>query len=112
MSTSSHVSRRFTAVLAIIFFLPALILFIMWSTIGLRFSGIGESDKMDIYMGYFPGWLQNINLIHGISLVCCIVAITLAARSFKKHLLSVRVLMLMLVIASIFIILFDIYQMV
>lgn len=112
MSTNSHVSRRFTAVLSIVFFLPALVLFIMWSTIGLRFSGIGEAEKMDTYMAYFPGWLQNINLIHAISLICCLLAIILAARSFKKRLLSVRVLMLMVVIASLFIILFDIYQMV
>lgn len=111
MSTNSHVSRRLTAVLAIVFFLPSLILFIMWSSIGLRYSGIGDAEKMDTYMSYFPGWLQSSTAIHIISLVCCVVAITLAARSFKKHLLWVRVLMLMVVVVSLFIILFDIFQM-
>ena len=84
----------------------------MWSSIGLRYSGISEGEKMDIYMSYFPNWLHNINTIHAISIVCSIVAITLAARSFKKHLLSVRVLMLLTVLAAIFILLFDIYQMI
>ena len=108
MSTKSHIPRKATAVLAILFLLPALILFIMWSSIGLRYSGISAVDQMNIYSSYFPKWLSNINTIHTISLVCCIIAIVLAARSFKKHLLSIRVLMLLIVIVAIFIILFDI----
>ncbi len=112
MSTKSHVSRKVTAALAIIFLLPPLLMFIMWSSIGLRYSGMDAGDQMDTYLDYFPGWLNNINTIHAISIVCCIIAIVLAARSFKKHLLSVRVLMLFTVLVSIFIILFDIYQMV
>lgn len=110
MSTNSHVSRKWTAAIAILFLLPALILFMMWSSIGLRSSGISEGEKIDTYMNYFPGWLSNINTIHAISIICCLVAIILAARSFKKHLLSVRVLMLLTVLISIFILLFDIYQ--
>lgn len=110
MSTKSHVSRRFTAVLAIIFFLPALILFAVWSSIGLRFSGIGEAEKTDYYLDYFPYWLQNMTAIHLISLAFCVIAIILAARSFKKNLLWVRVMMLMVVVVAIFIILFDIFQ--
>jgi len=84
----------------------------MWSSIGLRYSGIDADEQMDTYLTYFPEWLQNINVIHAISLVCCTIAIILAARSFKKHLLSVRVLMLLTVLVAIFIILFDIYQIV
>jgi hypothetical protein len=112
MSTRSHVSRKITAALAILFLIPPLVLFILWSSIGLRYSGMGGNEQMDTYMSYFPGWLKDIGTIHVISIVCCVIAIILAARSFKKHLLSVRVLMLLTVLASIFIILFDIYQMV
>src|SRR5674476_345884 len=108
MTKTTHVSRRWTAAFAIAFLLPALIFFIMWSSIGLRFSGISDSDKMDTYISYFPGWLQNINTIHIISIVCCLAAIVLASRSFKKRLLSVRVLMLMTSVVAIFILLFDI----
>lgn len=111
MSTKSHVSNRFTAVLAIIFILPALVLFAMWSTIGLRFSGLRRYEQIDYFMDYFPNWLQSMATIHAISIICCVIAITLAARSFKKKLLWVRVMMLMVVIVAIFIIMFDIYQM-
>jgi hypothetical protein len=112
MSTRSHIRRKTTAVLAILFLLPAIIFFIMWSSIGLRYSGINEVDQMTIYLSNFPAWLSNVNTIHAISIICCVVTIMLAARSFKKHLLSIRVVMLFTVLAAIFIILFDIYQMV
>jgi hypothetical protein len=112
MTKTSHVSRKWTAAFAIAILLPALIFFIMWSSIGIRFSGMSDNDKMDTYLGYFPSWLQNVNMIHIISLICCVLAILLASRSFKKHLLSIRVLMLMTSLVAIFIILFDIFQMI
>jgi hypothetical protein len=84
----------------------------MWSSIGLRFSGLSDTAKMDYYLDYFPQWLQNINIVHTISIISCLAAIMLAARSFKKRLLSIRVLMLMTCLVAIFILLFDIFQMI
>jgi hypothetical protein len=112
MATSHIVSRRITAILAIIFLFPALIFFTMWSSIGLRITGISEQEKMRTYLGKFPGWLHNITTIHVISIVCCLMAIILASRSFSKDWLSVRVLMMLTVVAAAFILLFDIYQMI
>ena len=112
MTTKSHVSRKVTTVLAIIFLLPALILFMMWSSIGLKVSGLSEQDQVSMYLDYFPAWLKNISTIHTISIVCCVMAIILATRSYSKDLLSVRVLMLLTVVVAFFILLFDIYQMV
>ena len=112
MATTSHVSRKTTAILAIIFLLPALILFVMWSSIGLHASGLSAEEQISTYLGYFPKGLQSFRLIHIISIVCCVAAIILAARSSSKHLLSVRVLMMLTVVAALFILLFDIYQMV
>src|SRR5258706_15695114 len=112
MATSSHVSRRATAVFAIIFLLPALILFMMWSSIGLHASGLSSEEQISIYLDRFPKGLQSFRLIHIISVVCCVAAIILAVRSFRKHLLSVRVLMMLTVVVALFILLFDIYQMV
>ena len=109
---TSLISRRITAALAIVFLLPALILFIMWSSIGLRMTGKNAQEKMGVYVGYFPNWLQNITTIHIISIVCCVMAIILASRSYSKDWLSVRVPMLLTVVVALFIILFDIYQMV
>jgi len=112
MTKTSLVSRSVTATLAIVFLIPALVLFIMWSSIGLQVSGISDHEKMGIYMDYFPAWLHNITEIHIISLVCCLIAIILATRSFSKHLLSIRVLMLVTTVVAVFIILFDVFQMI
>ncbi|MFS8082450.1 MAG: hypothetical protein ACMG51_03275 [Ginsengibacter sp.] len=111
MSTSSHVSRRITASLAILFLLPSLILFIIWSTIGLSATNISAQDKIDRFTSHFPSW-TSFTGIQIFSIVCCVVSISLAARSFKKHLLWVRVMMLMVVIVALFIILFNVYQLV
>lgn len=110
--TTHIVSRRITAALAIVFLLPPLIFFIMWSSIGLRTTGISENEKMRIYRGYFPEWLHSIQTVHIISIVCCVISIILASRSFSKNWLSVRVLMLLTVVAALFILLFNVYQMV
>lgn len=110
MSTSHAVSRKFTATLAIIFFLPPLILFIIWSSIGLQYGAMSEAQKARTFLDYFPGWLQNFTGIHIFALACCVAAILLARRSFKKKLLSIRVLMLLVVICSVFLILFNIFQ--
>ena len=112
MTTQSQVSRKVTAVLAIVFLLPALILFMKWSAIGLRVSGISKQEQVSMYLENFPAWLQSMSTLHTISIVCCIMAIILAIRSYSKDLLSVRVLMLLTVVVASFILLFDIYQMV
>ena len=112
MSTKSHVSNRFTALLAMVFFFPAIIIFALWSTIGLRFSGLSRPEQIDYFLDYFPGWLQSMTALHILSMVLCVIAISLAARSFRKKLLWVRVTMLMIVFVSIFLILFDIYQLI
>jgi hypothetical protein len=112
MSTKSHVPGKITAAIAILFLLPPLILFMMWSSIGLRYSDISNSDKTDTFLGYLPDFLKNMTAIHVISLACCIIAIILASRSFKKHLISLRLLMLITVLLAIFIILFNFTQMI
>ena len=112
MSTNSHVKKKVTGALSIVFLLPALILFIMWTSIGVRFSDMNEVDKQDTFLGYFSGFFKDIHVIDIISIIFCLIAIVLASRSFQKRLLSLRFLMLMTVLISIFIILFDISQLV
>jgi hypothetical protein len=112
MSTNSHVKKKVTGALSIVFLLPALILFMMWTSIGIRFSDMNEVDKQDTFLGYFSGFFKDIHIIDIISIIFCLIAIILASRSFQKRLLSLRFLMLMTVLISIFIILFDISQLV
>jgi hypothetical protein len=112
MSTNSHVKKKVTAALSIVFLLPALILFIMWTSISIRFADMNEVDKQDTFLGYFSGFFKDVHVIDIISIIFCLIAIILASRSFQKRLLSLRFLMLMTVLISIFIILFDISQLV
>lgn len=111
MTTKSHVPSKVTAIIAIAFLLPALILFIMWSSIGLQGSGLNAAEKISAYLDKFPSVLQNFTAIHIISIVCCLLATFFAARSFRKRELSIRVLMMLTVLVAMFILLFDIYQM-
>lgn len=110
MTTTSHVSAKKNAGIAVLLLLPALIFFIMWSSTGLRGNGLNAKAKVSAYLEKFPGFMQNLTVINIISIVCCLLAIIFAARSFKKKLLSIRVLMMLTVFAALFIILFDIYQ--
>ncbi len=110
MSTKSHVPARITAIIAMVFLLPALIFYIMWSTIGLQSSDLNANEKLSAYLGKFPPFMQNLNTINVISIICCVLAIVFASRSFKKYLVSMRVLMMLTVLIALFIILVDIYQ--
>ena len=84
----------------------------MWTSIGIRFTDMNEVDKEETFLGYFSGFFKNIHVVDIVSIVFCIIAIILASRSFQKRLLSLGFLMLMTVLISIFIILFDISQLV
>jgi hypothetical protein len=110
MSTKSHVPGKVAAALSIVFLLPPLIFFMMWISIGLRYSDMNSIEKNDTFLGYFGGLFVNLYVINLISIICCLVAIVLASRSFKKHLLSIRVLMLITVLVAIFLMMFDIFQ--
>ena len=112
MSTSSHVKKKVTAFLSILFLLPPLILFIMWSSIGRRFPEMNQFERQETFLGYFSGLFKSIHVVDIISIIFCLVAIILASRSFQKKLLWLRILMLITVLISIFIILFDISQLV
>lgn len=110
MSTHPKLTSRSSATLAVLFFLPPLILFIAWSFMGLGHGTMSEAQRVQTFLGYFPDWMNSMAGIHIIALVLCIVAMVLASRSFKKRVLSIRVTMLIVVICAIFLIIFNIYQ--
>jgi hypothetical protein len=112
MSTKTHVSKIFTAVLSVVILLPAIVFFFMYVSIGWQNKDINDVDKMDTFTGYFAGFLKNINVIHGISILCCIAAIAFASRSFRKRSLPLRLVTLFVVLAAIFILFFDFSQMI
>lgn len=110
MAKRTGISRRLTATLAIICFLPPLLLFVAYAAVGIRYGTMSKNDRIATLLEPFPSWLQNYTAMTIISLILCIAAVALASRSYKKKLLSTRVLMLMVVLISIFLILFNISQ--
>lgn len=112
MSTKSHVPKLITAIFSVVILLPALVFFFMYSSIGWRYGDISEVDKIDTFTGYFPRFLQNIHAIHIIAILCCIIAIVLASRSFRKRSLSLRLITLFVVLAAIFLLFFNFSQMI
>ena len=110
--TKTHQNSLTTAIISIVVFLPALIIFALSASIGFQNGGISHANKMDIFSSYFPAWMNNFSLLHIISIILCIIAITFAARSFKKPLVWERVLMMLVTMASIIIILYDIVQLI
>lgn len=112
MSTKTHVHKIYTAILSVIILLPPIIFYFMFTSIGWRYSDISPVDKVDTFTGYFPGFLRNINVIHAISITCCLVAIILAARSFRKRSLALRITTLIVVLVAIMILFFDFSQMI
>lgn len=112
MSTDSHIKKKVTATLSVIFLLPALVVFLIWISITIRFTDMNEIDQQETFLGYFSGFFKDIHVVDIISITLCLIAIILASRSFQKRLLSLRFLMLITVLISIFIILFDISQLV
>ena len=100
MSTNHSCKEKGNCGFIIVFLLPALILFIMWTSIGIRFTDMNEIDKQETFLGYFSGFFKDIHVVDIISIIFCIIAIILASRSFQKRLLSLRFLMLMTVLIS------------
>lgn len=111
MSTNSHLHAKTYAALAILFILPPIVFFAIRSSVGIRYNDLSESAKRDTFLAHFPSFMQNITAIHVIALVCCIVSMVLASRSFKKKVVSIRILMMITVLVAIFLILFNVAKM-
>ena len=110
MAKSRVVSRRVTATLAIVFLIPAMVFFLLWTSVSLKATGISEQVKTAYFMEFFPKWLQDMNLIHIIALSCCVITVLLAARSITKRLLAIRVLMLISILVALSLIVFNLVQ--
>lgn len=101
-----------SAMLSILVFVPALIISSLSAYIGFKDGGISHANKEDIFSGYFPDWMNNFAILHVLSIVLCIIAMILAAKSFKKPLVWERVLMMLVTMGAIIIILYDIVQLI
>lgn len=84
MATKTRVKSKTSALLATIFFIPALILFACWISTGIFDSGISEVARQNNFLEYFPTWMQNFKMIHVFSILCCIAVLYFATGSFKN----------------------------
>lgn len=110
MTKHKKISKRLTTILAVIFFIPPLALFISYSSISLKYGSVSRVDRIDALLDPFPSWMHNYSAWVTTALVMSIIAIIMASKSYKKRLLSTRVSMLMIVLISIFLVLFYISQ--
>ncbi len=107
--TSTHkVPKKITAILAIIFLLPALYIFAIWTK---AFNqDISQPQKISLFTDHFPGFLNDYKIILYISIACCIIAMILAAKSFKQPLVSLRIAMWLTVIIAALIFFLNVFQ--
>ena len=112
MSTSHYISKKTTAILSVVFFLIPAWFFAVWARLGWKDPEMDVDDKVRIYLSYFPRFLQSVGRIHYISIVCCIMAIIVSAYAYKQHYLYIKILMMLIVLFSFFMLVFNIYQMV
>lgn len=112
MTSHSKKGRKRTGILAIILLIPPLILFL-----GYVFAGFGDrfmssNERIENLLGNLPPWAQNYSLLLVISIIFCIISMILASGSYKKKSLPSRIRMLVVILISLFLILFDIGQLV
>lgn len=112
MSSKVKAAKNSGLLPAFIFFIPALVIFLMWVTIGWQDGLLNEVEKTDIFLNRFPGFIQNFEVIHIASILLSILAIYFASGNFRKKKIGIRVTMMLLVMFSIFIILFDVVQLI
>jgi hypothetical protein len=110
MSTNNHLKKKVTAVISILFLLPALVMFMIWTSIGIRVPDVSDVDRQETFLNYFSGLFNNIHVVNIVSIILCLISIIFASGSFQKRLLPLRIIMLITVLVAIFIILFDVSQ--
>lgn len=110
MTKTHKAHKKTTAILAIIFLLPALYIFGLWLQVFNFSSDLNQAEKVAAFTGYFPKGLNDIKIITYFSMACCIVALILAAKSFKHPLVFLRIAMFITVIVAALIFIVDLSQ--
>jgi hypothetical protein len=110
MSTNNHLKKKVTAVISILFLLPALVMFMIWTSIGIRVPDVSDVDRQETFLNYFSGLFNNIHVVNIVSIILCLISIIFASGSFRKRLLPLRIIMMITVLVAMFIILFDVSQ--
>ncbi len=108
MSSTHKVPKKITAILAIVFLLPAVYIFGLW--INVFKQDISPAQKISSFTERFPGFLSDYKAILYISIALCVTAIILAAKSFKQPIIWLRVAMWLTVIIASLIFFMNVFQ--
>ena len=108
MSSTHKAPKKITAIFAILFLLPAIYIFGLW--INVFKQDITPAQKISEFTDHFPSAIGDYKAIMYISISCCLIAMVLAAKSFKQHLLSLRIAMWLTVMIAALIFFLDIVQ--
>jgi hypothetical protein len=108
MTTTHNVPKKITAVFAIIFLLPAVYIFLIWMN---AFNqDVSQDQKISSFTNHFFGLFHDYKAILLISVTCSLIAMVLAAKSFKQRLLSLRIAMWLTVIIAALIFFLHVFQ--
>ena len=108
MSSTHKTPKTITAIIAILFLIPAVYIFILW--INVFSKDITPAQKIGEFTDHFPSPVSDYKIIMYISIACCLTAMILAARSFKQRLLSLRIAMWLTVMVASLIFFLNIFQ--
>lgn len=108
MSSTHKVPKKITAILAIVFLLPALYIFGLWMNVFNQ--DISPSQKADEFTKHFHPLINDSRIVVYVSMAFCVIAIVLAAKSFKQPLVPLRIAMWLTVMIASLIFFMDIFQ--
>lgn len=107
--TSTHkVPKKITAILAILFILPALYIYGVWMTVA--GDDIAQEQKIEQFTGHFPSFISDNKILSLISIACCIIAMILAAKSFKQPMIFLRITMWLIVMIAFLLLVLNVFQ--
>jgi hypothetical protein len=108
MSSTHKVPKKITAILAIVFLIPAVYIFSLW-TVAFN-EDVSQSQRISLFTDHFPRFLNDYKSILCVSLACSLIAMVLAAKSFKQPIIALRIAMWITVIVAALIFFLDIFQ--
>lgn len=107
--TSTHkIPKKIDAILAILFILPPLFIYITW--VSVASDNNSQVQNVKAFTDKFPEFISGVVPLALISIACCILALIFAAKSFKQPILFLRITSWLVVIIGAFLLFLNIFQ--
>jgi len=107
--TSTHkLPKKIDAILAMLFIIPAIYIYIIW--ISVASDNTTQVQNVKAFTDHFPKLISGVVPLAVISIVSCILALIFAAKSFKQPILFLRIAAWIIVIIGSFLLFLNIFQ--